>query len=216
MCHPGHYVDFKEANVMKGKNFLELLLPMGMLFLISCNSRPAISPLISSLSSPVRTPAPTIPVFTPTPSIDRNAGLTAEQPAPLGITVVAEDGFQITVLEVKRDAEEILVGINPANMFNLDQEAIMVRVRVCLPQAPAAPIILLPYDFDLVDETGALYPYPLTVIVSEQLAANFEQPTTVEGWLAFVLPQGHEKLILRYAPKGRSQTYEPRWLSLNP
>ncbi|MBN2392772.1 MAG: hypothetical protein JXR84_18725 [Anaerolineae bacterium] len=179
------------------------------------------SPLTNPLSpiptaiSPVASPTMS-PIASPTFDTSIDYGLSQDQPAPIGAPVKAEDGLIITVVEVKRNSEEELVSINPFNMFNPDDEAILVRVKVDLPKAPTKPFTLLSLDFDIVDETGALYSYPLTVIVADELKAYIDQAVALEGYLAFVLPRGHTQLTMRYAPKNREQTYSPRWFVLAP
>lgn len=128
----------------------------------------------------------------------------------------AEDGLIITVVEVKRNSEEELVSINPFNTFYPDDEAVLIRAKVELPKAPSEPFALLTFDFDVMDETGAVYGYPLTVIVADELKAYLDRAITIEGYLAFVLPRGHTDLIMRYSPKDRGQTYSPRWFDLTP
>jgi hypothetical protein len=179
------------------------------------------SPLLNPLSpipteiSPIASPTMS-PIASPTFDGSIDYGLSQDQPAPIEAPVKAEDGLIITVLEVKRNSEEELVSINPFNMFNPDDEAILVRAKVELPKAPAKPFTLLSFDFDILDETGALYPYPLTVIVADELKANIDRAVTIEGYLAFVLPRGHTQLTMRYLPKDRGQTYSPRWFNLTP
>jgi hypothetical protein len=166
-----------------------------------------ISPLPGSDSS-------TSPLPTPVGTADPTIGLSQGASAPLGHAVVADDGVQITVLEVRRDAEDELIEMDPFNATGPDQEVVIVRVRAELIKRVSSKFTLLPFDFDIADGTGAIYPYPLTVIVRGELAAEFIQPTAVEGLLAFRIPHGCSSLFLRYSPKGRPQTYEPRWLAL--
>jgi len=177
---------------------------------------PSASPLKSPLA--VHSPLPTAvsPVLTPTFDPTINYGVSQEQPAPIGAPVRAEDGLTITVLEVKRNAEEELVSINPFNMFYPDQEAVLIHARVELAEVPPQPFTLLMFDFDIVDEAGTVYVYPLTVIVADELKAYLERAVTLEGYLAFVLPRGHTQLTMQYLPKDRGQTYSPRWFNLTP
>lgn len=187
----------------------------------ACKSEQATpSPSASPLQSPlaVHSPLPTAVSPVPTPTFDPTIdyGVSQEQPAPIGAPVRAEDGLTITVLEVKRDAEEELASINPFNMFYPDQEAVLIHAKVELAEAPPQPFTLLTFDFDIVDEAGAVYSYPLTVIVADELKAYLEQAVTLEGYLAFVLPRGHTQLTMRYLPKDRGQTYSPRWFTLTP
>ncbi len=169
----------------------------------------------SSLISPVVT-ATLAPPVSPTfdPAIEY--GLFQEQPAPIGAPVKAEDGLTITVLEVKRNSEEELVSVNPFNIFYPEQEAVLVRASVKLLQAPSEPFTLYAFDFDIMDESGTIYAYPLTVIVADELKAYLDQAVTLEGYLAFVLPRGHTRLVMRYSPKDRVRPISPRWFSLTP
>ena len=167
-----------------------------------------ISPLPGSDSSTSSLPTP---IGTADPAI----GLSQEDPAPLGHTVVTGDDLHITVLEVQRDAEDELIRMDPFNATGPDQEVVLIRVRAELVKPASSKFVLLPFDFDLVDgSSGTVYPYPLTVIVRGELKAEFTQPTAVEGLLAFRIPHGHSSLLLLYAPKVREKTYESRWLAL--
>ena len=69
-------------------------------------------------------------------------------------------------------------------------------------------------DFDVVDDSGTIHPYPLTVMVQNELAAQFTRAAVMEGLLAFRIPDGNTSPILRYYPKDRGEFYEPRWLAL--
>lgn len=187
----------------------------------ACKSdRATPSPTTSPLQSPLVThsPLPTVvsPVLTPTFDPTIAYGVSQAQPAPIGAPVRAEDGLTITVLEVKRDAEEELASINPFNMFYPDQEAVLIHAKVELTETPPQPFTLLTFDFDIVDEAGTVYSYPLTVIVADELKAYLERAVTLEGYLAFVLPRGHTHLTMQYLPKDRGQTYSARWFDLTP
>ncbi len=199
-----------------------VIIGIAIILLTACGGG---SPTSSQPSSPLQTPSTVmqspLPGMTsppPTPTLDLSIeyGLSQDQPAPIGVPVKAEDGLIITVLEAKRNSEEELVSINPFNIFYPNDEAVLIRARVELPKDPPQPFTLLSIDFDIVDENGTLYAYPLTVIVADELKARMERATTLEGYLAFVLPRGHTRLTMRYLPKDREQTYNPRWFILAP
>lgn len=205
------------------KRKINCLIAMGIVIGLAtaCKSDQATpSPSASPLQSPpvVHSPLPTAVSPVPTPTFDPTIdyGVSQAQPAPVGAPVKAEDGLTITVLEVKRDAGEELVSINPFNIFYPDQEAVLIHAKVELTEAPSQPLTLLTFDFDIVDEAGTVYAYPLTVIVADELKAYLEQAVTLEGYLAFVLPRGQTQLTMRYLPKDRGQTYSPRWFDLTP
>jgi hypothetical protein len=171
-------------------------------------TRPSVT--FDSPVSPVVTPA-----RTPTVAAEPAAGLSQEDLAPLGTTVAAGDGLRITILEVQRDAEEELIRMDPFNSAGPDEEMVLVRARAELPEPPPSPFTLIPLDFDILDESDTIYPYPLNVIVRGELVARFARAATVEGLLAFRIPRGRDELFLRYYPKDRGgESYEPRWFAL--
>ncbi|HQE93901.1 MAG TPA: hypothetical protein PLH19_14365 [Anaerolineae bacterium] len=187
---------------------IDRLIITGIVIVLSAScTNTAISPIASPTMSPIASP-------TFDSSIEY--GISQDQPAPIGAPVKTEDGLIITVVEAKRNSEEELVSINPFNMFNPNEEAILIRAKVELPKAPPEPFTLLSFDFDIMDETGTVYGYPLTVIVADELKAYLDRATTIEGYLAFVLPRGHTQLVMRYLPKNRGQAFSPRWFILTP
>jgi len=132
----------------------------------------------------------------------------------LGEPFVTEDGFEIIVLDVQRDAADILMQMNPFNIIGDDEEIILVYAGITLAKDPANPIVLHPVDFDIAGQNGDIYPYPLYSIVKEEIAAEFSQAASIEGYLAFSIPLGLEELYMQYYPKNRGETYAPRWFML--
>lgn len=172
---------------------------------------------IQGSATPTTFKSPTLSLSPITPTVQApppKTGLSQDQAVPLQTVVATDDGFSITILQVHRDAEEELIRMNPANAFAMrsGEETILIQARVELSRAPANPITLYPFDFDLVDESGAAYPYPLTAIVERALTAEFTQPAAFEGWLAFFIPYGRTRLFLRYTPS--SGNYSVRWFAL--
>lgn len=169
------------------------------------------SKITNSPESPIATPIITVIV----PFNAQDIGLSPENPAPLGYTIVAEDGLHITIVSVHRNAAEELIRMNPFNTPRSDEEVVIIRVRGELLEDPSLPFTLLPLDFDILDNNGTIHPYPLTVILKDELGSQFTRAATVEGLLAFRIPKGQGDLILRYHPKDRNKTYESRWLALD-
>jgi hypothetical protein len=199
--------------------YLVLIFIVGWSLFVACRAdRDTPSAFDSPVQSPETFDSPMSPLVTPTtvlaPTADPTSGLSQEQPAPLGVTVIAEDGLRITVLEVHRDAAVELINMNPFNTPLSSEEVIIIRVRVSLPESPSSPFTLLPFDFDMLDDGGTIHPYPLTVMVQGELAGQFTRAATMEGLLAFRIPRGHTNPFLRYYPKNRGEFYESRWLAL--
>ena len=189
---------------MKTKVLFSMTFLLILFFVLSgCKTTPVESPIVTPSLSPL--PTPTV--------LNPSMGYVKSIPVPLGVPVRTNEGLNITVLSVERDAVNTLLAMNPFNTIG-DQEVILLRVRVEITQSFSPPAALHPLDFDMVDEQEVIYSYPLTVIVVEELALQLSEPNTLEGNLAFLVPHGHDNWILRYYPKDRGQLYDPIWFAL--
>lgn len=197
---------------MKTKALSLMRFLLILFFVLSgCKTKPSESPVVTPFVSILPT-LPVSPIPTPT-VVDPSWGGAQSNPVPLGIPTKTGDGLIITVLDIERDAENTLLGMNPFNTVG-DQEVILLRVRVESTQRFSTPMIMYPLDFDMADEAGVIYSYPLTVIVAEELAAQLSAPVVLEGNLAFLLPHGHDEWVLRYSPKDRDEPFDPIWFAL--
>ncbi len=192
------------------KSGFALLVMLILMTVPACNStkEPGTS------ESPLSPIATSSPLPSPTATSEPGDGLAIESAVRLGEPFVAEDGFEIIVLDVQRDAADILLQMNPFNIIGDDEEIILVYAGITLAKDPDNPIVLHPIDFDIADQNGNIYPYPLYSIVKEELAAKFSQAASIEGYLAFSVPLGLKDLYLQYYPKNRGETYAPRWFML--
>jgi len=126
---------------------------------------------------------------------------------------MADNGLELTIVEVVRDAWPVLWDMN---IFNSPpgegEEYLLIKVRVRRPQSGnEKPIEVLPFDFVVVDETGHEYKHPLDVIVAEPLERLIQNQETGQWNLVFRIAQGRTHLLLRYHPRPQG---EPKWFSL--
>ncbi len=121
--------------------------------------------MVSSLSGP-----------TPTPTVDKNA------PVPLKSKATADNGLELTVLNVQRPLKvEGTVKLPP------DQQFILVSVRLRNTKKTGVPIKVTAADFKVKGDGGLIYdPNPKTVTTPDLLTQKDLAPNaSVDGDLIF-------------------------------
>ena len=173
--------------------------------------------------TPTLTPTPT-PTPTPTQEVEPSVviGASRSNPAPLEmpLTVSVEDilydvtrEFRVTVLEAIRGGTAWDM-IQDANMFNeppgSGNEYILVRARVEYTKGPAGETAdISSYSFDLVSADGRVYDHPWVVEPEPILRADLFPGASVEGWMAWEVPQSDVSPVLAFEMdyRGRSDAW---------
>lgn len=166
-------------------------------------------------ATPVSTPAPTqtsasiirqrIQMPTPAP-----VGQSRGNPVALGQPAAADDGFEITVLQVERgwEAWSTLAGYST---FNSEPEEgleyLLIAVRIKLRGEPRQSKRVPEFNFQVAGESGALYDRALSVVLASDLPTVLSGGASVEAELAFLVPQEEPGLVLVYAGSGIRACY---------
>ncbi len=184
--------------------------------------KPTNTPRPSSTSKPTNTPRPTntpkpthtpvTPTVTPLPPTQtpEPLGLSRLNPAPLGQPVTADDGIEITVVDVKRGAGA-WAAIKGYNMFNSEpdegMEYVLVRVKARYTGPADSTHTLSELHFRTVGEMGAIYEPEIFVVLGKDLASELFGGGVTEGELAFQVVQGEQGLALIYDSGGDTRAY---------
>jgi len=133
---------------------------------------------------------------TPTPL---PMGISRLHPLPMGESIVADNGIEITVLGLERDAWPT---VRAANSFNSapdeGMEYIIVEVQVRNLGDPAETSLVGTLDFRVVGERATIYDAPIMLVLDNALHVEFFGGGIAEGQLAFQVVQGENNLVLIY------------------
>jgi hypothetical protein len=145
---------------------------------------------------------------------DREAGRSADDPAPAG-TIIATEGWELTILEVLR-GDDAWDALYEASEYNDPPEAgmeyLLVRVAVRNVSDEDAPK-RCEYDvLDVVGDEREVYEHPYLTVPSPKLEAWLYPTGETEGWVVFQATEGETGLILILSDSYFSS--DKRYLSL--
>jgi len=155
----------------------------------------------------------TFPIVSPIESAAEaeERGRKKGEPAPLGEAVLSDEGLEITVLHVQRDAWQQIYAMNEFNEKPAEgMEYILVKVQARHVGGREQTVTVSPFAFRVTGDKGVIYERPFLVI-DEELDVELFQGGAFVGLLGLELAQGEQGLILVYDP-GLGST--ARYLSL--
>ena len=156
-------------------------------------------------ATPTKRPTPK---FTKTPAI----GMSRVSPAPVGQPVVADNGIQLTVLDLERNAWSRIHEMNPFNPEPEEgMEYIIVTLRARNLGDSAETQAITQWHFRVVGERGIIYDPPFVLVLEKGLTVELFGGGTTEGQVGLQVGQGEKNLVLIYDP-GLGST--ARYLSL--
>jgi hypothetical protein len=168
---------------------------------------PAHIPLPADAPRPTRAPRPTgtltastetsvPPSETPVP-----LGSSRSHPVPFGESVVADNGLEVTVLDVKRGADAWAT-IHAYGIINPEpdegMEYVLVRVRAKYLGDPAHTQRVSATHFRAVGELGVIYDPQIFTVLGKRLASELFGGAATEGELAYQVGEGEQGLVLIY------------------
>lgn len=143
--------------------------------------------------------------------VAQREGMSRAYPVPMGVSIVADNDVEVTVLEFERDA---WATIYEANMFNPEphegMEYVIVTVKVRSMVDPTKTVLVSGFHFRVVGERAAIYER-LSVVLDKELDVELFGGGTVEGQIPFQVVQGEKDLVLIY---DSGWDTEARYLSL--
>jgi len=153
---------------------------------------------------------PIVPPIEAAPGAEKR-GREKDEAAPLGLAVLSDEGLEITVLEVQRDAWPQIQAMNQFNDKPAEgREYILVKVRVRYIGGQEQTITVNPFLFKVTGEKLVIYEQP-SLVIDGQLRTELFKGGTFTGWLALEVTQGEQGLILIYDPGWRGTA---RYLAL--
>jgi hypothetical protein len=131
-------------------------------------------------------------------------GTTRDQPLPMNTTVDIGGGMQVTILEVVRPADDIVIA---GNMFNDTpvpgaEEYLMVKLQVDCTQSSNEKCNFNHYEFKTVGADGQVHDPASVAGIPEEFEpfAEFFGGASLTGNIAFLAAQGDEAVVLFYDP----------------
>lgn len=125
--------------------------------------------------------------------------MTRDNPAPRGQPVLADNNIEITVLGLERDAWARIDAMNDFNPRpDAGMEYIIVAATVTNRGDPAKTKAVRLWHFRVVGERGVIYDRPFLLTLSDELRGELFGGVTIQGQLAFEVPQGEKNLVLIY------------------
>jgi len=153
---------------------------------------------------------PIVSPIEPAPGAEER-GRKKGAPAPLGEAVLSDEGLEITVLDVQRDAWQQIYAMNEFNEKPGEgMEYILVKVQVRYVGGRTQTVTASPFAFRVTGEKGVIYERP-SLVIDEELDVELFQGGTFVGLLGLEVAQGEQGLVLIYDP-GLGST--ARYLSL--
>jgi sRNA-binding carbon storage regulator CsrA len=153
---------------------------------------------------------PIVAPIEPAPGAEERGRKKGES-ARLGEAVLSDEGLEITVLDVQRDAWQQIYAMNEFNKKPTEgMEYILVRVQARYVGGRERTVSVNPFAFRVTGEKGVIYERPLLTI-DEELRVELFEGGAFTGLLGLEVAQGEKGLILIYDP-GLGST--PRYLSL--
>lgn len=169
------------------------------------------------MPAPTLTPAPPVvvtatrPPVTPTPTPSK-AGTSRDNPVPIGQSILADDGFELTVVKVER-GKPAWAKITGYNQFNATPmpgtEYVLAMLRVKFNGDSNKTQRVNSFYFRTTGDKGVIYDSP-GLVITTKLASELFGGGTTEGEMAFRVGEGEGKLVLIYAGSGTTA----RFLSL--
>jgi len=139
-------------------------------------------------------------------------GLAKGSPAALGQPVLAENGLELSVLEVRRQAYPLVSEMNSLNPEPEEgEEYVLARVRVRYTGGKEDTLRVSEYHLRVTGEKGAIYESPMMLMLEPAIDAELFAGGAWEGWAGWQVPQGEGGLIAIYDP---GAGVSARWLSL--
>ena len=180
-------------------------------------------PAAAATPVPVVTATPE-PTATPTPI---PAGLSRSRPAPAGTTVLIEDGWGITIVDVNLDATSIVLAEGPSSDGPAEgNRLVLVRVRVQnIGGSVNEEARIAGSDFRIVDSSGNVYDgsehacfvfggIGLSGFAPDELSLRLFKGGTGEGNVCLQVPESQSELILFYDRRSLSSNAGRRWLQI--
>jgi len=153
---------------------------------------------------------PIVSSIEPAPGAEER-GRKKGEPAPLGEAVLSDEGLEITVLDIQRDAWQQIYAMNEFNEEPAEgMEYILVKVQARYVGGREQTVSVNPLAFRVTGEKGVIYERPWLTIDGELRVELFEGGAFT-GLLGLEVAQGEQGLILIYDP-GLGST--ARYLSL--
>lgn len=170
---------------------------------VVAETEPTEAPQQAIEEEPTETPKPS-----PTPP---SPGVAYENPAPVGQSVVTDNDFEITVLEVRRDAWQ---EIEQVNMFNEPAregyEYVLVQVKVKNLGSEDETQKVASHEFRLTGSYGVVRS-TASVVIDNELGGEMFGSGVLEGQLVYETPQDETNPILIYDPGVGAS---PSWLAV--
>ncbi len=155
----------------------------------------ATQPVIAPLSTPTEEPKP--------------LGSARSNPAPVGSEVTIDD-MVIKITEFKSPTNDI---VQAGNQFNTMPEAgniyVFVNVSINCNKGTDATCNIGGYEFSVIDTAGITHDSEIFLAGVSGLfePGEFYGGATKSGYLAFVVPEGDNGLILKYSSFLASEAY---------
>lgn len=154
-------------------------------------------------------PAPT-DMPAPTPTVMPLPGRSRQNPMPFGETIAA-DSMEIRLLEVHRRANSLISPLN--SPIPQGREVVVVKVEVS--NLGTQPMALSPGTFRMTGDRAILYQRP-PLLLDGELRGELAPAETRAGYLAFVVADGEDNLVLAFIPSGSVSDEGTRWLWADP
>lgn len=127
-------------------------------------------------------------------------GLKKGAPAALGEAVLSDQGIEVTVLEIERNAWST---IHEMNQFNekpmAGKEYILTRIRARYIEGREQTRHVSSTDFRVTGEKGVIYKRP-SLVIENELDVELFRNGVFAGYLAFEVTEGEQELTLIYDP----------------
>jgi hypothetical protein len=182
----------------------------------SPTSNPTATPSVTTSPTPTQTATPTLEPTTPTQTNTPNPTPTTigtkNNPAPINtpVTLTYETLNENYTYTVKLEVTEVIRGtqaeimIEEANSINpppaSDTEYMLIKIRYTYLSGPTndTSIMLTDGTFQIYSSTGIQISQHSLVAPEPSISKTFYSGATVEGYGAYQVPKGEDKLLMAY------------------
>lgn len=178
---------------------IQIILAGATLFIGACicgstSSTPPIGETATGLSG--------IPVSTPTPK-SAALGTTRDKPFPVNTVVDIGGGIKVSIVEVTRPANDIVIEGNQFNDTPVpNQEYLIVKLHVECTKSSNEKCSFDDYEFKTVGADGQVHDKASVAGVPEEfeLYAEFFGGASIDGNIAFLVTQNDSSVVLFHEP----------------